>query len=174
MYMHKWLLPLPFLVASIAQAADGPRLGEELSDEQVASVSFTIMPDGDGLPEGSGDAAAGESIYRANCLACHGEQGENGINDRLVGGRGTIKSDNPVKTVGSYWPYATTLFDYIHRAMPFQTPGSLSPDEVYSVTAYILYLNGIIAVDEQINAESLPRVRMPNRDNFIWAVSPHQ
>jgi mono/diheme cytochrome c family protein len=169
MSMYKFGLSLVLLGSSIALADDVPRLGEELSAEQVAAVNFTILPDGEGLPEGSGNATAGAAIYQANCLACHGEGGENGINDRLVGGRGTINSKTPVKTVGSYWPHATTLFDYIRRAMPFQEPGSLSPDEVYAVTAYILHLNGIVAVNEEIGPDSLPNVKMPNRENFTWA-----
>jgi len=158
------------LTTSLALADDLPRLGEELTIEQIAAVSFTILPNGDGLPDGSGSAATGERLYQANCLACHGEGGQDGINDRLAGGLGSIHSEKPVKTVGSYWPYATTLFDYIRRAMPFQTPGSLSNDEMYSLTAYILFLNEIVDRDTQLNAETLPQVKMPNRDNFVWGV----
>ena len=95
-----------------------------------------------------------------------------GVNDTLVGGHGTLTSDRPQKTIGSYWPYATTLFDYVRRAMPYQTPGSLENNELYAVTAYLLHLNGIIEEDKILNAETLPEIEMPNRDNFVWAYSP--
>ena len=172
MFTRKAGLALSMFCFSIAIAEDAPRLGERLDAAQLDAVDFTILPDGDGLPPGSGNAVTGEAIYNTQCIACHGERGSDGINDRLVGGLGSIDSARPVKTVGSYWPYATTLFDYIRRAMPFQTPGSLSPDETYAVTAYLLYLNEIVEKDKALNASSLPEVRMPNRDNFTWAVSP--
>jgi len=103
------------------------------------------------------------------CLACHGEGGQGATNDRLVGGHGSLASDSPIKTVGSYWPYATTLFDYIRRAMPFTLPGSLTDEQAYALTAYLLELNGIIDEDTVINAQTLPAVEMPNRDGFVWA-----
>jgi hypothetical protein len=169
----RWLMSVFFLCLSpVALAGEGPSLGVPLSAEEVAEADITIMPDGEGLPAGSGNAKTGKSIYVANCLACHGKQGTGGINDPLVGGHGTLTSDRPQRTVGSYWPYATTLFDYVRRAMPYQAPGSLTNDEVYAVTAYLLYLNGIIGEDETLGAESLRRVKMPNRDNFVWAYSP--
>jgi sulfane dehydrogenase subunit SoxC len=125
-------------------------------------------PDGAGLPLGRGTAGQGEAVYAAKCQACHGEKGLGRPNDALVGGMGSLAPDNvPVKTVGSYWPYATTLFDYIRRAMPFQESQSLTSDEVYAVSAYILNLNGIIGANEVLDAQSLPKVRMPNRDGFI-------
>ncbi|MEA2989557.1 MAG: S-disulfanyl-L-cysteine oxidoreductase SoxD, partial [Alphaproteobacteria bacterium] len=108
------------------------------------------------------------AVYAAKCQACHGEKGAGQPNDRLVGGAGSLAPGNaPVKTVGSYWPYATTLFDYVRRAMPFQDSKSLTDDEVYAVSAYILNLNGIIAANDVMDAQSLPKVRMPNRDGFI-------
>jgi len=168
------------LVAAIAVAGSAaaladmtpPALGEALTAAELDAVDFTIMPDGDGLPEGSGDAAAGREVYQRNCLACHGENGTGGVNDRLAGGHGTLTGERPIKTVGSYWPYATTVFDYVRRAMPFQAPGSLSNDEIYAVTAYLLHINGIIAEDEVLDATSLPGVAMPNRDNFEWGYEP--
>ncbi len=169
-FTRKQLIVCSLIYCSAALADENPGLGEAMDADEIAAVSFTVLPDGTGLPPGSGDASAGEEIYRANCLACHGEGGVDGINDRLVGGRGSISSPKPLKTVGSYWPYATTLFDYIRRAMPFQTPGSLSADEVYSVTAYVLYMNEIVERNQKIDADSLPQVKMPNRDNFRWAV----
>jgi cytochrome c len=159
-------------LSPVALAGEGPSLGVPLSAEEVAEADITIMPNGEGLPAGSGNADTGKSIYAASCLACHGKKGAGGINDTLVGGHGTLTSDRPQKTIGSYWPYATTLFDYIRRAMPYQAPGSLTDDELYAVTAYLLYLNGIIGEEEALNADSLRRVKMPNRDNFVWAYSP--
>lgn len=105
-------------------------------------------------------------MFEENCSVCHGEAGQGGIKDRLVGGQGTLTSDMPVKTVGSFWPYATTLFDYVHRAMPYQAPGSLSVDDTYAVVAYILSLNGITSADGKLDKASLPLVKMPNRDGF--------
>jgi cytochrome c len=153
-------------------ADDGPRLGQELTAEELAAVDYTIMPNGDGLPEGSGNAATGRAIYNQNCVACHGENGTGGVNDVLSGGHGSLTGTSPQKTVGSFWPYATTIFDYVRRAMPFQTPGSLSNDEIYAVTAYLLFVNDIIAEDTEMNAASLANVKMPNRDNFAWGYTP--
>lgn len=162
----------PFLLAVWSTgllAADAPGLGVPVSPAEEAAVDFVVMPDGRGLPEGSGTAAAGSDIYRRECQVCHGEGGQGGMNDRLVGGLGTLTSDAPVKTVGSYWPYATTLFDYLRRAMPYPAPGSLSADELYALTAYLLAENGIVDRDQVIDARSLPAVKMPNRDGFVWA-----
>ncbi len=155
-----------------ALADDSPGLGQELTAEELAAVDFTIMPDGDGLPSGSGNAVSGREIYNQNCLACHGENGTGGVNDVLSGGHGSLTGPQPQKTVGSYWPYATTVFDYVRRAMPFQSPGSLSSDELYAVTAYLLFVNDIIAEDAMMSAKSLPQVKMPNRDNFVWGYTP--
>ena len=159
---------LAVVLVTAAHAQQGPGLGVPASAEEVAGWALTILPDGTGLPAGAGTAADGEAIYRQKCLACHGEEGQGGPNDRLAGGHGTIATPSPVKTVGSYWPYATTIFDYIRRAMPFTQPLSLTDDEVYALTAYLLQLNGIIG-DEIMNAETLPRVEMPNAGNFFWA-----
>lgn len=149
-----------------------PRLGEPIGPEAVAEVDYVVLPDGSGLPEGSGNAREGEGVYAEHCLACHGDEGVGGINDELAGGHGSIDAGLPVKTVGSYWPYATTIFDYIRRAMPYQDPGSLDNDEIYALTAYLLYINGIIDAEDRIDATSLPAIRMPNRENFVWAYTP--
>jgi len=163
---------LCILTAQIVMADDSPQLGENVSQADLVVVDYTIMPNGEGLPDGSGTAAEGAKVYQDNCLACHGAGGKDGLNDVLVGGHGSLTTDRPRKTVGSYWPYATTLFDYVHRAMPYQAPGSLSSDDVYAVTAYILYLNDVVDENDQLDADTLPDVRMPNRDNFVWAYSP--
>lgn len=128
------------------------------------------LPDGRGLPEGSGTVMQGEKIYTQQCLACHGAKLEGGLGDRLLGGRGSLaaggSSGPPVKTVESYWPYATTLFDYINRAMPFMMPNSMSHDDVYAVTAYILSQANIIPPDATLDQETLPKVVMPNHKGF--------
>jgi S-disulfanyl-L-cysteine oxidoreductase SoxD len=148
-------------------AADEPHFGKPISPQDLAAWDISIGPDGVGLPPGKGTVAQGEAVYAAKCQACHGEKGEGRPNDRLVGGAGTIAPDKaPVKTVGSYWPYPTTLFDYVRRAMPWDRPKSLTDDEVYAVAAYILNLNGIIGADEVLDAQSLPKVKMPNREGF--------
>jgi S-disulfanyl-L-cysteine oxidoreductase SoxD len=133
-----------------------------------------VLPDGRGLPPGSGSAADGKAVYASRCASCHGATGREGPNDVLAGGRGTLASAQPVRTVGSYWPHATTLWDYINRAMPFAQPRSLTADQVYAVTAYILYLNGIVSETDMLSADTLPRVRMPNRNGFIPDGRPHE
>ena len=141
--------------------------GRQATPDEIALWDIDVRPDGKGLPPGSGTVAEGKQVFADNCAACHGDNGVGGIKDRLVGGPGTLASANPVKTVGSYWPYATTLFDYIHRAMPYQAPGELSNDDTYAVAAYILSLNGILPADGKLDRDSLPRVKMPNRDGFV-------
>jgi cytochrome c len=153
-----------------AQAQTHYGFGAPASPPDLAHY-FSIPADGTGLPPGSGTAAQGAKVYAENCAACHGDklQGNpaKGIGgDKLIGGRGTLASKSPVKTVESYWPYATTLFDYVKRAMPFSSPGSLSDDQVYSVVAYILSEAKIIQPTETMNATTLPKVKMPNRDGF--------
>lgn len=142
-------------------------LGRAPTAEEIKAWDVTIPPDGKGLPPGSGTAAQGEPIYAHRCASCHGERGENPKYDRLVGGNGTLNTDKPVKTVGSYWPFATTLWSYINRAQPFDEPGSLTHEQVYAVTAYLLYLNGIVGEHDVLDARTLPAVRMPNRDGFV-------
>ena len=156
------------LASAAALAADSPNLGRPATADEVAAWDISIGPDGAGLPAGSGTAKQGEAVYAAKCVACHGEKGAGKPNDQLVGGQGTIAGDKPpVKTVGSYWPYATTVFDYVRRAMPYSESKSLTNDEVYAVSAYILNLNGIIAEGDTIDAQTLPKVKMPNRDGFV-------
>jgi mono/diheme cytochrome c family protein len=147
--------------------ATGPvGLGKPVTENQIKAWNIDIGPSGAGLPAGSGSAVTGEIIYQQKCSSCHGEKGQSGIANRLVGG-GQLNTDKPVKTVGSFWPYSTTIFDYVRRAMPHQAPQSLTDDQVYALTAYILYMNKIVSKDEVMNARSLPLVKMPNRDGFI-------
>jgi S-disulfanyl-L-cysteine oxidoreductase SoxD len=153
----------------LSATQQSPRLGVPATAEQIDGWDIGIGPDGKGLPDGSGTAAEGAEVYAIKCLACHGAEGAGQPNDVLAGGHGTLTDAAPVKTIGSYWPYATTVFDYIRRAMPYTQPQSLTDDEVYAVTAYLLRLNGIIGEGDVMNAETLPRVAMPNRDNFTWA-----
>ena len=150
-----------------AAAQQGPGLGQPISSEDLAPWDISIQPSGAGLPAGSGTAAKGAEIYSVKCIACHGEKGAGQPNDRLVGGQGTLTELAQVRTIGSFWPNATTVFDYIRRAMPFQAPQSLTNDEVYALTAYLLALNGIIKEGDEMNASTLARVRMPNRDGFV-------
>jgi len=162
------LMVFAALLIALPAAAQSPRLGQPISPADIAPWDISIGPDGAGLPPGRGSPAQGETVYQAKCQSCHGDKGAGKPNDTLVGGIGTLLAGKvPVRTVGSYWPYATTLFDYVRRAMPFQAPKSLSPDEAYAVSAYILSLNGIIGPEDVLDAQTLPKVRMPNRDGFI-------
>jgi cytochrome c len=158
------------LLTTLVVLAQGGKhnLGRVPSPVELQTRDISVFPSGAGLPPGEGSAKEGRSIYVARCARCHGEHGEGQRgNPPIAGGFGTLKSDAPLITVGSYWPHATTVWDYINRAMPYQEPGSLAPREVYSVTAYVLYLNGIVGESEVLNAKSLPKVRMPNRDGFV-------
>jgi len=155
------------IVSSLASSAHAYDFGRSATPDEIKLWDIDVRPDGDGLPEGSGTVAHGKEVYQNNCEACHGPNGQGGIRDRLVGGQGTLRTDKPTKTVGSYWPYATTLFDYIRRAMPYPAPGLLSVDDNYAVVAYILSLNEILPADGKLDKDSLPKIKMPNRDGFI-------
>lgn len=161
-----WIVAAALALAP-ALAQQGPGLGEPISAADLAPWDISVQPDGDGLPPGSGDAATGAELYAVHCVACHGAGGAGQPNDRLVGGQGTLTELQQVRTIGSFWPYASTVFDYIRRAMPFHAPQSLTNDEVYALTAYLLAANGIIDTSAKLDARSLARVRMPNRDGFI-------
>ncbi len=145
-------------------------LGSPINEKEIAAWNIDVGPDGVGLPPGRGSATTGEPVFLARCAACHGDFGEGmGRFPELVSEQSSLTSDRPSKTVGSYWPYATTLWDYINRAMPFGNAQSLSADEVYAVSAYILAMNNIIAEDAVMDAATLPKVKMPNRDGFDLA-----
>jgi cytochrome c len=156
------------VLAACTPAAPAQRLGlgQTPTAEQIRGWDIDVRGDGTGLPAGRGSVAQGRAIYQARCLACHGANGEQGTAPRLAGGQGTLATQAPVLTVGSYWPYAPTLYDYIRRAMPLDSPQSLTSDEVYAVTAYTLHLNGIVDKDAVLDAASLASIRMPNRDGF--------
>ncbi len=150
-----------------AAGADGPNLGQPISAAELAAWDTSVMPDGAGLPAGSGTAAQGAQIYAQKCVACHGENGKGGSAVALAA-KGPITSINAAeKAIGNFWPYATTVFDYIRRAMPWQQPKSLTSDEVYALTAYILVINKVIDENATLDAAALAKVRMPNRDGFI-------
>jgi len=152
--------------ASGSKAPLVARLGHPADDGLVARWNLSVYPDGRGLPAGRGSASEGRPIYLARCAKCHGTEGEGGPGGTLAG-RGALTDPEPDQTVGNYWPYATTLFDYIRRAMPMDAPASLSNNEIYAVSAYVLYLNRIVPLDEPVDAANLPRIRMPNRYGFI-------
>lgn len=156
------------LFLNAAVASDAPALGKKISHSEAMADSLTVYPSGQGLPAGSGDAKTGKALYQQHCAACHGSQGRDSISTALVGGTGTLTTAEPIRTVGSFWPYATTLFDYIQRAMPYNNPGSLEFDELYSITAYVLFLNTLIEEDTVLNESSLATVEMPNKNGFDW------
>lgn len=145
----------------------GYGLGRTPTEEEIRAWNIDVSPTGEGLPPGQGTVKQGGQVYAAKCAACHGPTGVEGPKDKLVGGRGTLTSQKPVRTIGSYWPYATTLYDYINRAMPFNAPQSLTPTETYSVIAWLLFQNQVIAQDAVIDAQTLPKIEMPNRNGFI-------
>jgi mono/diheme cytochrome c family protein len=147
-------------------------IGRTATTEEIAKIDIDVMPDGRGLPEGKGTAAEGAKVYAAKCASCHGANGQGGSAERLVdreSGKNWDFATNPklVKTVGNYWPYATTLFDYTQRAMPFMQPGTLTPDETYSLVAHILALNKIVPDTAVMDRTTLPKVMMPSRDRFV-------
>jgi cytochrome c len=170
MFTHSKLLAAASVIAVVSStaSAESPNLGRVATPEEIASWDISIAPDGAGLPPGSGTPKQGEAVYIAKCLACHGEKGAGKPNDALAGGRGTLVGDQPpLKTVGSFWPYATTIFDYVRRAMPLDESKSHTNDEIYAVVAYLLRINEIVGENDVIDAQTLPNVRMPNRDGFV-------
>lgn len=151
------------------QAHERMDIGRLATAQELRGWDIDVSADGTGLPPGSGTVADGRKLYAALCVACHGENGNGGPAPRLVGGVGSLQSRSPVRTVGSFWPYAPGVYDYINRSMPWDKPLSMAPNEVYAVTAYLLHANGVIPDNAVMDAKSLPAVRMPNRDGFIDA-----
>src|ERR1700754_1913527 len=152
------------LTSANAQSPYG--IGRAATPAEIAGWNIDVGGDGSNLPPGSGTVSHGSEVFAQQCAACHGAKGEGGVGDRLVGGQGTLGTPKPVRTVGSYWPYAPTLFDYIRRAMPQNAPESLSDDDVYAVSAYILNLNGLLPADATLDAKSLSAIKMPNQGMF--------
>ncbi|GJE50674.1 Cytochrome c-550 [Methylobacterium tardum] len=153
--------------AGAARPAERFGLGRPATEAEIAAWNIDVDRDGRKLPPGSGSVAQGRAVFEAHCASCHGARGEGGTGERLAGGQGTLASAKPVKTVGSFWPYAPTLFDYIRRAMPMNAPQSLSDDDVYAVSGYVLHLNGLVPDGAVLDARSLAAIRMPNRDGFV-------
>jgi S-disulfanyl-L-cysteine oxidoreductase SoxD len=186
----KVLLALAILLPGAGGAAspDEPMvgLGVPVDPEKIPLKSITIFPDGRNLPEGKGSVSRGKAVYAAKCLGCHGARGIEGPAARLAGSDGFFSASDPLRilrirkypllvfSVGAQWPYATSLFDYIRRAMPYYAPKSLSDDEVYAVTAYVLHLNGLIKENATLDRESLPAIRMPGlaRSVLAWPETP--
>jgi mono/diheme cytochrome c family protein len=164
------LLALAGATRAQAQAVYG--IGRPATPAEIAGWSIDVDRDGNSLPPGSGSVSHGHEVFDQQCASCHGAKGEGGLGDQLVGGQGTIATPKPVRTVGSYWPYAPTLFDYIRRAMPQNAPQSLSNDDVYAVSAYILHLNGLLPADATLDAKMLGAIKMPNRNMFVGDPRP--
>ena len=163
---------LAVALASSTAAAENFGVGRAPTPAELRAWDIDVRGDGAGLPPGQGGVAHGRTIFMAKCAACHGPKGEGGIGPPLAGGIGSLATSDPIKTVGSYWPYAPPVFDYVRRAMPYNAPQSLSVDETYAATAYILHLNGLVATDAVMNRETLPKVVMPNRHGFTGDPRP--
>jgi cytochrome c len=167
MFMRNSLVSLCLLITSLLQADETPLLGKRASNALVNQWNLDIFANGEGLPAGKGTATYGKKVYQKYCLSCHGVDGIGDSADELAGAKHGLTDNPPDKTIGTYWPYATTLFDFTRRAMPLNNPGILNHNQLYAVTAYLLYLNHIIDEYDIINADSLPLVNMPNRNGFI-------
>ena len=163
------MLPAVIVLMTSAEGAETLALGQPASEADIEQVYWSVFPDGENLPEGSGSADDGQVLYETHCLTCHGIEGAGTTAAVLAGGQGSLASGKPLKTIGSYWPYAPTVFNYIRRSMPFTAPMSLSNDDYYAITAYLLEINGVLEPGRIVNAETLPKVRMPNRDGFVIA-----
>jgi cytochrome c len=166
------LAALALACATPAQAQNPYGIGRQVTPAEIAGWNIDIDREGHNLPPGSGTVSHGHEVFDQQCAACHGAKGEGGVGDQLAGGQGTLATPKPVRTVGSYWPYAPTLFDYIRRAMPQNAPQSLSNDDVYAVSAYILNLNGLLPADAALDAKTLPAIKMPNRNMFTGDTRP--
>ena len=162
------------LIGSVSTAEDqrsatleGPALGQLATPKEVAALSMNVFPDGRGLPDGSGSVTQGASLYQSMCITCHGTGGKGGSAEPLAGAEMGLTGEWPEKTIGTLWPYATTLFDFMRRSMPMTAPGSLTDDETYALTAYLLYLNNIVTEDTVFDKKKLMQVKMPNENGFI-------
>ncbi len=151
----------------VSNSQESVRLGTPISQDQLAEFDLVAEPNGNGLPAGSGTARQGKAVYDTRCAACHASNGEGVTGNTIIVGGDMQSEGTPLRTVGSYWPLASTVFDFVRRAMPADAPKSLSNDEVYQVVAYVLYMNGIVDEDQELNATTLPQVEMPNADGFV-------
>ena len=170
MSMRKLLAALLLVGGAGVALAQSPNLGQKITEADVAQWDIAILPNGSNLPPGQGTAVEGAKIYAEKCAMCHGDQGKGGVAPfypALVGGQPLTNGIETPKTIANYYAYATTIFDYTRRAMPYNAPRSLTDNEVYALTAYILSLNKLIGENDTIDAKTLPQVKMPNRDNFI-------
>jgi len=165
-------LSIASVVSSAAQYDEGYGLGRPATEKEIHDWNIDVSPDGRGLPPGEGTVQQGAQIYAMKCAGCHGPTGKEGPKDVLVGGHNSLRTPKPLKTIGSYWPYATTLYDYLRRAMPFSAPQSLTSDEIYALVAWLLHQNGIVAEDTLLDASGLSLIQMPNRNGFILDPRP--
>ncbi len=172
--LRKALLAVTIIASSSgpSQAQRPYGIGHAATSAQLKSWDIDIARDGRNLPAGSATIAQGRAVYAAQCASCHGAQGQGGLGDRLAGGQGTLATAAPVKTVGSFWPYATTLFDYVRRAMPLNAPQSLADADVYAVSGYVLFLNGLLPEDAVVDKKTLVDLKMPNRKGFVGDPRP--
>lgn len=169
MYMRKLIIPICLSFAFTAAQAQQPRFGEAATQDDIDKRFWSVFPDGENLPDGQGTVSEGAVLFEEQCELCHGTPDEKGMADVLFGGHGTMGTPEALATIGSYWPYPTTVFNYVRRAMPYVAPMSLTNSEYYSITAYLLHENGIIGGEDVINKDTLPKVEMPNKDGFINA-----
>lgn len=148
--------------------------GRPATETEIKAKDLTVLPTGGGLPAGHGNAVRGKEVFKDKCAVCHNDnaEGRQGQYPALAGGVGSLKSDKPVKTVGSYWPYATTLFDYVRRAMPYDNPRTLSVDDTYAVSAFVLFKSGVVTETQELSEKTLPHIKMPNRDGFVPDARP--
>ena len=167
MSTHNFLRLVALGALMLGSTVSAQNLGTPISEAEIAPWDISILPDGTGLPAGSGTPADGARIFAAKCSVCHGENGKGGLAAAIAGGGPLTSGIETTKTIANFWPYATTLFDFTRRAMPWPRPRTLTNDEVYALTAYMLSLNKIVGDNDVMNAQTLPKVRMPNRDGFI-------
>ena len=176
--LNTFLVPasalLMLALCQASAAGEGPQLGTPAGPQDIAAWSLTVFPDGKGLPAGKGTATAGKAVYEQQCASCHGPKGEGGSAEELAGAKHGLTESVPDKTIGNFWPHATTLFDFVRRSMPPAAPGSLNNDQLYAVCAYLLHLNGIIPETAEMNATTLPQIKMPNREGFVRVDAPRQ
>lgn len=168
MHMHRLILIILYALSFSLYAVErSPNLGKPASKQLIKQWNIDVFPNGKGLPKGRGTVAEGKKVYQQFCVSCHGVDGTGDSADELAGATHTLTDNPPDKTIGTYWPYATTLFDFTRRSMPLNSPGSLNINQIYAVTAYLLNLNGIIGSDKVIDAANLAKINMPNRNGFI-------